>query len=359
MKIDISKCIKFIFGVDVSKDDLQVCFAGIDAEKNIRIIKQASFKNNLKGYQALLQWGRKLQPNASLLFVMEATGVYYESLAYFLHHEGQQVSVQLPTKTKHYAKSLTQKSKTDKIDAAMLCRFGLERKIDLWKPASPVMQQLKRLTREHDSCTKSQTVIKNQLHALEASYQPLKSTVKRLNKQLKFIGEQIKEIEQQVKEVLQNDPVLYERVKKIMRVKGVGLMTVVTVVAETNGFALVQNVKQLTSYAGLDIVFNESGAKKGRTTISKKGNSRIRGQLYCPAMSARRWNPHMKAFYQRIMQRHTCKNVGIVAIERKLLVLIYSLWRSGQEYDPNRTKTKIAPPMVELHEMNETVLPNR
>ena len=59
------------------------------------------------------------------------------------------------------------------------------------------------------------------------------------------------------------------------------------------------------------------------------------------------------------MQRHTSKNVGIVAIERKLLVLIYSLWKSGQDYDREKNIKKIAPPKAELHEMNENVLPNR
>ena len=353
MRKHIFELIKWIIGIDVSKDELKVCFGGMDGQNKFQILRQSVFKNDACGYAALLEWARKQQQaQHPLLFAMEATGIYHEGVAYFLHQKGQQVSVQLPNKTKHYAKSLAQKSKTDKIDAAMLCRMGLERNLEIWQPASALMLELKRLSREHTSYKNMGSSFKSQLHAYEHSHRPIKDSIKRLKKQIKLIEQQIKEIEQQIDEVLNKDQALKQRVEKIAKAKGIGIMSVVKVVAETDGFALVKNVKQLTSYAGLDVKMNESGLKKGKTTISKQGNSHIRAALYPPAMSAIQYNLAMKSFYDRIMQRHTCGKIGIVAVERKLLALIYSLWKSGQEYDPNRWKTKVAPPMAELHEMN-------
>ena len=344
--------LKIIIGIDVSKDDLHVCVAGVDAERTMKIIRQSPFKNTSAGHQSLIRYVLKLQLSQPLLFVMEATGVYYESLAYYLHDQKQQVSVLLPTKTKHFAKSLPQKSKTDKIDALMLCRLGCERTLPLWQPASAIMQQLRRLTREHDSFKKIAGMFKSQLHAYEHSHQPLKSSIKRINKQLRLIEQQVEEIERRIKEVLQEDPMLHQRVKKIEKVPGIAMMSIVTVLAETNAFALITNAKQLTSYSGLDVKFQQSGIKKGKTTISKQGNSHIRGALFPPAMSAIGCNAAMKNFYHRIMQNHTCGTVGIVAVERKLLELIYSLWKSGQQYDPNKWKKTVAPPVAELHGMN-------
>ncbi|MBY5960300.1 IS110 family transposase, partial [Membranicola marinus] len=71
---------------------------------------------------------------------------------------------------------------------------------------------------------------------------------------------------------------------KVATIKGVGRTTIITILCETNGFHMVRNIRQLVSYAGLDIVFNESGKFKGKTRISKRGNNRIRECLYMPAL---------------------------------------------------------------------------
>jgi transposase len=67
---------------------------------------------------------------------MEAPGVYYKNLAYFLTDKERQAAVVLPTKMKHYAKTLETKSKTDRLDARAIFQFGLERPLSAWKPPS-------------------------------------------------------------------------------------------------------------------------------------------------------------------------------------------------------------------------------
>lgn len=81
---------------------------------------------------------------------------------------------------------------------------------------------------------------------------------------------------EQFAQIIDSDPDLKEHVDKILKIKRLGLLSIATIIAETNGFALFENVRQLTSYAGYDVVENQSGKRSGKTRISKIGNSHIR-----------------------------------------------------------------------------------
>ena len=108
-----------------------------------------------------------------------------------------------------------------------------------------------------------------------------------------------------------------------------------TVLAETNGFTLFKSISQLVSYAGYDIIDNQSGNHTGKTKISKKGNSRIRRALHLPAFNLVRWDVGgFKPFFERILARHHHKMKAYVTVQRKLLILIYTLWRKNEEYKP-------------------------
>lgn len=118
-------------------------------------------------------------------------------------------------------------------------------------------------------------------------------------------------------------------------IKGVAFITVIKILAETNGFLLFKNIRQLVSYAGLDVIENESGGYKGKTKISKKGNARIRAALYMPAMTASHHNQNLKTFYERINEGRTIKRQGLIAVMRKLLILIYTLYKNDETYIEN------------------------
>ena len=122
----------------------------------------------------------------------------------------------------------------------------------------------------------------------------------------------------------------------LLSVKGIGIVTASIIVAETNGFTGFTSIKQLTSYAGLDVRIRESGKWKGKSKISKHGNKYIRGALYMPSMSYKTHNKKARLFYDRINQRTGNGLIAIVAVERKLLGLMYSLWKKEEmfkEYD--------------------------
>jgi transposase len=329
--------LKQTIGIDVSYKTFDARFGTIDTQQNTVISQAKSFKNSPAGFKLFLRWLRTLilSNNIPLVFVMEATGVYYEHLAHCLLQHGYHVAVVLPNKIRNYAKSLESKSKTDPIDAATITRFGLERQLPLWNPPSESIKTLRDLCREYHALKTTTTEIKNQCHALNVSFNPHRQSFKRKQQLLRFLNRQIALIQKELHNLLKTEPELARRLKNIKTAKGLGDITILTVLAETRCFELVSNQKQLTSYAGLDIVFNDSGLKKGKTSISKKGNKYIRKALFMPALSACRANPDLKELYQRLVAKGKNKKLAIVAVARKLLLLIYTLWKTNSPYIPN------------------------
>lgn len=332
-----TQIIKQATGIDVSKDSLTVRYGSMDKEQNQQVTNSVTFDNTPKGHNELLSWAQKqkLTDDVPLWFLMEATGVYYENLAYFLSEKNQKVAVILPNKAKSFSRTLEQKSKTDDIDSKNLTIFALEKPLTAWNVAPELMRQLKSLTREHLTLKEMATQVKNQMHAKKNSYMPLKQTIRRLQQQLNLYHKQLKAIEKQIHELVDTDKDLKDRIDKIDKIEGLGFMTIVIIIAETNGFALIENQRQLTSYSGLDVVHNSSGLKKGKTSISKKGNKFIRRALFMPAMVAIRYNQKLKELFIRLVAKKNIKKVALIAVARKLLVLIYTIWKNNIDYIPN------------------------
>ena len=124
--------------------------------------------------------------------MVEAAGVYYEELAYFLADNQQLLSVLLPNKVKHFARSTELKSKTDQLDARLLCRFGLERVLPAWQLPSPALRQLRALARERQVLTRQGAQLKTRAHAHAHSYQPDSRTLARLAAQQQLVTHQLK-----------------------------------------------------------------------------------------------------------------------------------------------------------------------
>ena len=323
-------------------DSFEARFGTIDTNQDEFISKAEKFNNNLKGFKSFLKWALSLRASKSLplSFVMEVTGVYHENLAYFLHSKGYSVVIVLSNKIKNYAKSLETKSKTDSIDAMTITRFALERKLNPWSPPEPFIRAIKELSREYLSLKNMMTEIKNQLHAKQYANYTEKDIIKRKRRLLKELQKQVDEILQQIKTLFQSKPGLYEKMIKTATIKGIGEITVIIILAETNCFEHVTSINQLISYAGLDVVLNESGKKKGKTTISKRGNKFIRRALFMPAMSACKHNTKMKETFARLVSKGKNKKAALIAVARKLLVLIYTLWKNDTEYIQDYKRTK-------------------
>jgi transposase len=331
------KKILLVIGVDISKDDFHVCAKERALDGRVKIKGSRSFSNDFKGFTELTTWVQKrIKTDCTLKYVMEATGTYYENLAYYLYELDNQVFVELANKIKYFAKSLNLKTKTDKVDAAIIAEIGIERELVAWIPMASKYKELRDLCRELLSLKKEKSRAMCQLHAMTYSHEKTPSILRLKESQIEFYKQSINTIELDIKRAVAADSELKKRVEKIEKVKGLGLITIIVVLCETNGFLLFRNIRQVVCYAGLDVVMKESGKFIGKTRISKKGNARIRQCLFMPALSATLCNDKIKDLYERINERNPeVKKKGVVAGMRKLLILIFVLWSKNEDYNPD------------------------
>ena len=329
--------LRYCVGIDVGKDTLDLCVWAIDADGRVNVKGSRQFPNHVPSFEALEAWCAKHCKDKSLpvRHLMESTGVYHEQIAWQLFRADRQVSVVLPNKAKHYLMSLGHKSKNDKIDARGLARMGLEQNLPLWQPLSKEIYTLRMLTRQHQRLQELKTQSLNQQHAIMHSQIVDPFIIKQLNMLIKLYDKQIEQIGEQMEKLLAKDAVLKAKIEQLCQIKGLGLLSVTTIVAETNGFEGFDNLRQLVSFAGYDVVENQSGKRVGKTKISKKGNSRLRRMLFLPAFNAVRYGePSCLALFGRVYERSRIKMKAYVAVHKKLLTLCYAIWRNGTEYDP-------------------------
>lgn len=327
--------VKYSVGFDVSKDDIKACILLTSDQQHATVKASRSFANRSEGFKALLRWvDQHCKLSLPVSCTMEATGIYYEALAWHLFQQGKAVAVVLPNKAKRYLQSLGLKSKNDKIDAKGLALMGAQQQLRLWQPLSPSLYGLRLLTRQHQNVTELRTASLNQLHALAHSPFESKDVAAMLRRLVRFYDKQLDALRVAIEQHVSGDAALQERIGRVTPIKGVALLTVATVVAETNGFAAIENKRQLCSYAGYDVVENQSGKHVGRTKISKKGNSRIRRILHMAALNAVRYQGGVfKELFERVYRRSGIKMKGYVAVQRKLLQLIYHLWKNNETFE--------------------------
>ena len=328
-------------GIDISKRKFDACLATIDTQGNIQFKKVKKFSNTPEGFKNFIKWVEKIKhPQLPVTFTMESTGVYHEALAYFLHGQGEHLSVLLPNTVKKFLQSLNIKSKTDKIDARVLARMGVERVLPTWKLSSKNYRKLRKLTRERTRLIDIRTMLKSHLEAECHSGEPMDNIMLRIEEHIQHINQQVKKIEEELKDIIKTDKYISERIAKITTLIGVGFITAVTVIAEVQGFDNFRNLRQLWSYAGYDVQHRQSGQYKGKTTISKKGNSHIRRALYGPSMTIIRHSQTFKRFYKRLKEAKGSGMLALVAVQRKLLGLIYTLWKNNTEFIDNYEQVK-------------------
>jgi transposase len=327
--------LKQVLGIDVAQKELVVTLGRTFDDLSTELYAYQVFKNTESGFVALLNWVKKLtNDTVKVRFVMEATGVYHQKFAYHLDEKGYEVSVVLPNKISNYIRTLEIKTITDKTCSQAIAQFGLERNLERWKRPKNIYKNLQQLTRERDQIVHERSMVKNQLHAEKSEAEPHGSSLIRLKLRIHFLNSQEKEIKKEIEKYVKEDTDLKKEVSNICTIPGIGVLTAVIVLAETNGFELVRNKKQLVSYAGIDVIEKQSGTSiKGKSRISKKGNRNLRKSMHLPALSAVKWNDNFRNLYARIVAKQGIKMIALVAVQRKLLEMIYIIFKTKVPYD--------------------------
>jgi transposase len=329
--------LKQVLGIDVAQKELVVCLGRLNDDLSINLYANKVFKNTENGFVSLLKWlNKQIVESVKVKFVMEATGVYHQKFAYYLDEHGFDVSIVLPNKISNYMRTLENRTITDKTCAEAIAQFGLERKLDTWKRPKLIYKKLQQLTRERDQIVDERVMVKNQLHAENAEAEPNANSLKRIKARINFLSKQEKEIKDEIEKCIEKEDAIKAELANITSIPGVGRLTATIILAETNGFELIRNKKQLVSYAGLDVREKQSGTSvKGKPRISKKGNKYIRKAMHFPSLAAIKHEQNYKDIYARLVSKNGIKMKGIVAVQRKLLELIFILFKNKTTYQNN------------------------
>ncbi len=337
------KILKQVAGIDVAQKELVVSLGRMHEDLTTEIYGFKTFRNTDKGFTELVAWATRFTTaEVAVSYVMEATGVYHESLAYYLTDNGNKVSIVMPNKMSNYQKTLQIKTITDKTASQAIASFGLEKKLDIWQKPKQIFRELRQLTRERDQLIDQRTVLKNQLHAERSEAFPNQRSIERMEAHIKLIVKQEKEIMKEIRDIIKQDKEVCKSVSLLCSIPGIGLLTAAIIIAETHCFNLIRNKKQIVSFAGLDVREKDSGTSvKKKPKISKKGNRHLRKAMYFPALTAIRHDERYKAIFERLVSKHGIKMKAAVAVQRKLLELVYIVYKTNKPYDKEYLKNQV------------------
>lgn len=315
-------------GIDISKRKFTACISSRGGRERA----PRDFHNDIAGFRELCRWAGATDGS---LFLMEATGVYHEPLATWLHDEGLRVCVILPARAKKFAEAEGARTKTDASDSEMLSRLGIRmQQIPLWTPPDPLWRRIRTLTRMRSDITRRDSDIRCRLEALSvredadaaALYREMLAGGKRF----------LRSNEAAIRTLVQTRSGLKKRIAQLETIPGIGFLTAVTILAETDAFRNTPSARALTCFAGLDVRQTQSGTSvHGRSRISKMGNAHLRAALYMPALTAVRCSATFRSIADGISARHPeSRKIAVTAIQRRLLLVMFSLWKNGAEWRP-------------------------
>lgn len=332
----------YSLGCDIAKDEHTVCLLRYHLQQqHWEVVGRKSFKNTPSGSKALVSWTRRLTKAdpAPIRCTMEATGVYYEQLALHLFDTHPQIhlSVILPSQGKSYNSSRGLRNKTDKIDAFGLALMGAERKLDKWKGIDPFWRTLRQMTRTKAGLQDQITAATNQLHAQTHSGIQVEQVKTSLKNVIQTLRDERDRLTEQITHHLASREDLSEKIACLDSIPGIGLQTIAVILAETLGFTYFTSYPQLISFSGYDVVANESAKRIGKRSISKQGSSYIRRAMYMPASTiVRIKSKPLYGIYQNLLAKHGIKMKAHVAIQKKLLGYMYTLWTKKEMFDPQQ-----------------------
>lgn len=325
-----------VVGIDVSKNKLDVVLRMNGKAKS------KALKNNVEGFQELIDWlhKQKVEPE-TVHFCMEATGVYSEPAALWLHDAGLAASVVNPSLIKGFGQAENIRNKNDQIDAALIARFCESRRPELFVPPPKEQRLLKgwgdRLLALKDIRQQEQNRIEAHTFAGETEL------AASIQEHVTWLDKKIAELEKEIDDHIDRHPSLKNDAELMTSIPGIGRATAAKMLGHLGDIRRFSSAKALAAFIGLSPKQRSSGTSvRGRTTMSRIGSNTLRSALYMPGWVASRHNPLLKTFAERLRANGMATKAVTGAVMRKLVHLIYGVIRSGKAFDPNYLRPGLA-----------------
>ncbi|HSH79764.1 MAG TPA: IS110 family transposase [Herpetosiphonaceae bacterium] len=321
---------RLFVGVDIAATSFTALWT-----MDIRTLPRAvSFSQTPAGFAAFQQQlhASGVAP-AQTLIVLEATGSYWVALAVALHAAGYAVAVLNPAQLHSYAQSLPRRGKTDALDTQVFVRFAAERQPAPWIPPPAVYHELRQRLVARDGLVAMRQQARNQRHALAQWPVVVASVLTQLDGVIADLDQRLASLEDEIAAVLA-DGAWATSAALLTTIPGIGLVTAAWLLVSTLNFSLCATPEQATAYAGLVPLQREYGTSvRGRAQLGHGGNSRLRTALYLATLSATRYNPPIKVFYERLRSAGKPMKVARCAAARKLLHVAWAMVTKGQPFD--------------------------
>jgi transposase len=320
---------KLCCGIDVSHLTLDVCY-----QNNLGELFHLQVGNNNQGFAKILE-----HTGSSYHFVMEATGVYYIRLAFYLHSKGCQLSVVNALSIKRYIQMHLERNKTDKKDAKWICRYAIEQEPAYWEMPDNAYFESKQLYNTIREYAEQIKRFNNQLHSLRLLPVPSKDAIESLEKIIDGLNKQIKILEAKLQVLLEKwQP---QQLANVSSIKGIGKRAAAMLIVFTQGFKHTQNHRQLISFAGLAPTQYSSGTSiQGKPRIYKRGGKNLRDVLYMCSMNAMKTNIACKVLYDRLRANGKTGKQALIAVCNKLLKQVFAVVKNNTMYQPNYCSLK-------------------
>jgi transposase len=307
-------------GIDISKDRLDV--AALPSGE------VWSHTHDRAGIEALLVRLQELGPD---LVVTEATGGRERTVVAMLATSGVPVVIVNPRQVRDFAKATGQLAKTDAIDAAILALFGQR-----------VRPEVRALPDESTQVLEALLVRRRQIMEMlvaEGNRLPLASpaVVKNLRSHIRYLEKQIEGVDAELENAIKSSSIWRAKEKLLRSVPGVGPGLSRTLLGELPELGDLTN-NQVSKLVGVAPLNRDSGRWRGQRRIWG-GRASVRSALYMAAFSATRWNPVIKAYYERLRSNGKAHKVALVACMRKLLTILNSMVRTGSSWNPDLVRT--------------------
>jgi transposase len=311
-----------IIGIDIAK--LKFDVARLCEGK----YKHAKFANDTEGFAAFVAWLNRFA-DTGLRICMEATGAYSLPLAEFLAENGYFVGVINPAQIHAFGKSELSRAKTDKADAKLIARYGLQAHMDRWMPMPANLRHLQAMTRRLEHLLEMQQMEQNRLDTADASIIPS------INAVLLTLNAELKATRQAIHAHIDNDPGLRQRRDLLDSIPGIGPATIAYLLVALSPHHGFTNAKQVVAHTGLAPAIRQSGQWAGKTHIAKNGDPRLRKALYMPALVAWQYNPAIRTYCERLKTNGKNGKLIACAAMRKLIHLAFAVLKSGKPFDPD------------------------
>jgi len=300
---NLAKDNSIYIGIDISKPELEI-------HTYEASLKLPSATPNTKS--SILKLIKKFAKDKRIHCVFEATGGYEKSLLSLLQSEGVKASRITPSLARNFAKAQGILSKTDAIDAKVLTDYGFKFSPRETAPLDPVIEEIHALVKYRRHLNDELLRERQQLE-----HTPPKSIETMIKSRIKTLTKQVEKITKLMIDLKSKSPEIDEAVEILTSTKGVGDNSALSLLAAMPELGKLTN-NQASSLAGLAPFNRDSGKFRGRRMIYG-GRKDIRQALYMAALSASRYNPTLKEFYQRLLANGKPKKLALIAVMRKLL----------------------------------------